>query len=204
MPNSTDVMRIALLGGSFNPLHIGHLTIARYVLDNCNVDSLSFVLSPHNPWKKIDDLEDAYKRLADLRYAVDKINEYRKTKSNGIFKPIEVCDVEFKLPKPIYTYNTLRYLFGKYPDNEYIWIIGADNAAAIERWYRWKDIIKEIEIWVYPRSGYDTRALCEKYRLRFLDAPMVDISSTRIRESIKAGDNMNRYKNIDRFCTVFD
>jgi nicotinate-nucleotide adenylyltransferase len=216
-------MRVALFGGSFNPLHIGHMTIAGYILKNCDVDSLSFVLSPHNPWKTEDELEDAAKRLADLREAVEVINAYRlkrrlsgsntrneeehstpENKCRGTFKPVEVCDVEFMLPQPIYTYNTLQYLFGKYPDNEYIWIIGADNASAIEKWYRWRDIVNEFEVWVYPRFGYDAKALCEKYRLKYLDAPMIDISSTEIRESIKSGKNKDLRENLKNFCSVFD
>jgi Nicotinic acid mononucleotide adenylyltransferase len=104
------------------------------------------------------------------------------------------------LPEPLYTYNTLSYLKTKYPDDELILIIGADNCAELERWYRGCDLIKEYEIWVYPRIGFDTRELCKKYGCVYLDAPIVDISSTLIREMESKGKDMSQYKNISYFC----
>lgn len=170
-------MRCALYFGSFNPLHIGHAAIARYVLENCNVDKLRLVLTPMNPFKEKDSsLTDVNVRLKNLEASVEKFNREQK---NG--KKLEISTIEFDHPRPNYTYNTLEYLKEREPENTFILVMGADNLAAIERWYKGLEILDQYEVLVYPRQGFDTAALCKKYGATFLDAPQIDVSSTQIR-----------------------
>lgn len=173
-------MRCALFFGSFNPLHYGHVSIARYLLAQCSVDQVRLILSPKNPLKDARVLSDADERLCALRKSVAELCEDR----------ICVSDVEFHLPSPLYTINTLRYLREAEPDNELILVIGADNMVILEEWHEWQALIQEFEIWVYPRKGSDGEGLCRHYAslpgtrgIRFLaDAPLYNISSTEIRE----------------------
>lgn len=164
-------MHCALYFGSFNPLHIGHVSIARHVLQMGEIDCFRFVLSPHNPIKSQDTLMDAQTRLEALKEAISQLNDNR----------FEVSDVEFHLSKPLYTYNTLVYIARQEPQNKFSIIIGADNLAIIEKWHNWQAILSEFDVWVYPRKGYDAQALCKKYHTTYIDAPQIDISSTEIR-----------------------
>lgn len=178
-------MRCALYFGSFNPLHIGHISIARYVLACPDIDCFRFVLSPHNPLKDIGILSDPNERLNRLRKEIEKLNEDigRETNENALIsgKHFEVSDVEFSLPEPLYTYHTLAYLKEQEPGTDFILIIGADNLAIIEKWYNWQKILAEFEVWVYPRIGHNAPELCKKYGVKYLNAPRIDISSTEIR-----------------------
>lgn len=218
-------MRCALYFGSFNPLHIGHAAIARYVLQNCNAESLRLVLTPVNPFKVNDPaLTDVNARLAALQRSVDRFNrEYadsckdnyckennskennskenncKEKESNNMDtaancrdKKLEISTVEFDLPQPNYTYNTLEHLKRLEPGNTFIIIMGADNLAAIEKWYRGLEILQQYEVWVYPREGFDTRALCQKYGATYLDAPLMNVSSTMIREGLAQGHDMSQ------------
>lgn len=191
-------MTCALYFGSFNPLHKGHIAIAEYVLDNCAVDSLRLVLTPVNPFKDGDkSLADAGKRLEQLQESVGRFNAERARKAEGKegkeVKRLEISTVEFGLPRPNYTYSTLCHLRDSEPENKFVVVIGADNLAKIERWYKWKEILEEFPVMVYPRKGVETKSLCSRYGTIYLDAPMMDISSTQIREGIKAGMDMSEY-----------
>ncbi len=184
-------MRCALYFGSFNPLHIGHAAIARYVLQNCNAESLRLVLTPVNPFKVNDPtLTDVNARLAALQRSVDRFN--REYADSCRDKKLEISTVEFDLPQPNYTYNTLEHLKRLEPGNTFIIIMGADNLAAIEKWYRGLEILQQYEVWVYPREGFDTRALCQKYGATYLDAPLMNVSSTMIREGLAQGHDMSQ------------
>lgn len=201
-------MRCALYFGSFNPLHIGHAAIARYVLENCNVDTLRLVLTPMNPFKEADpSLANVELRLENLKKSVDKFNSAASASNSaagsgaaGISaesssrKTLEISTVEFGLPKPNYTYNTLQYLKETEPDNTFIIIMGADNLAVIEKWHKGLEILSSHEVWVYPRQGFDTKALCKKYGATYLDAPQVDVSSTMIREGESKGLDMSHLR----------
>lgn len=174
-------MRIALFFGSFNPLHWGHIAIGGYILNNCAIDEIQYILSPHNPLKNSSDLNDATERLRDLTERID--NEFHD-------KRVKVSDIEFTLPKPLYTINTLRFLKEHNPENDYILVMGADNLNIIEKWYKWREILREFEVWVYPRAPYNAEELVRKYnamdpeyRISAIDAPLYDISSTQIREN---------------------
>lgn len=177
-------MLCAIYSGSFNPVHYGHLSIARYLIEQCNVDQVRFVLSPKNPLKDADTLSDAQMRLTRLREAIDDMGEIKNK--------IAVSDVEFHLPTPLYSINTLRFIRDSEPQHRFVFIIGADNIEIIEKWHEWKSLLMEFEIWVYPRPGYaNAEAKCRYYSslpeakgVKFLaDAPLYNISSTEIRKA---------------------
>lgn len=183
-------MKIALYFGSFNPLHRGHTSIIQYLLEHSDVDAVRLVISPHSPFKEgqynnPDGLTNeefieyqANARLVALREAV---------KRSGL--EVQVSDIEYHLPKPLYTINTLRIIREKEVENEHILIMGADNFNDIERWHKWQELLNEFEVWVYPREGYkEIEEKCKKYtspqynyRVKFLNAPLYNISSTEIR-----------------------
>lgn len=175
-------MRKALYFGSFNPIHYGHIAIAEYLSSRDDIDEVILIVSPKNPLKQASGLEDAEKRLERTEKEIEKIN------GNG---KIHVSDVEFHLPSPLYTVNTLGYLQERHPDDTFILVIGEDNIGILDRWYRWEDIVRKFEIWVYPRPGYDCRDKCRQYAslpwakgvIYLDDAPRNDISSTMIRNS---------------------
>ena len=174
-------MKVALLFGSFNPIHEGHLAILRYLVERTDAEQVRLVVSPESPFKEGRGLLDnAAERLEAARAAVA---------AAGL--SVDVSDVEFHLPAPRYTLNTLRYLQQEEPENEFILVMGGDNVGSLERWYHGDEILRDFEIWVYPRPGSDAAPVCERLNASgackgvtlFEDAPQNDISSTRIRES---------------------
>ncbi|PKP06443.1 MAG: nicotinate (nicotinamide) nucleotide adenylyltransferase [Bacteroidetes bacterium HGW-Bacteroidetes-5] len=178
-------MNIGLYFGSFNPLHIGHIAICRYLLDSSDLDELRLIVSPLNPLKGG---EYAFTAKARLDYVTAAV------KRAGLENRLVVSDFEFSLPKPLYTINTLRKIKEAEPENNFILIIGADNLAIIEKWHKWEELLVENSIWVYPRSGYDAEALCQRYGCKALSAPLIDISSTQIREAESSGTDMSSYR----------
>lgn len=174
-------MRKALYFGSFNPVHYGHVSIAQYAASMEEIDAVVIIPSPHNPFKDKSILADPLLRLRQVRQAFE-----------GISPKITVSDIEYRLPEPLYTINTLHTIQEEEPANDLILLIGADNIAGIERWYKGTQILREFDIWVYPRNGYDGAALCRECsertcarHVRFLEgAPLLDISSTRIRSQL--------------------
>ncbi len=166
-------MKTALYFGSFNPMHSGHITICRYLLEKREIDQLRLVVSPGNPLKSADNFKNALQRLICAQNIIKE--EFPNDN-------IIVSDIEFNLQPPLYTINTIRHLKESEPGNQFILVIGSDNLAIIEKWHKWQELLSETEIWVYPRKGSDARELCKKYGCRFLDAPLIDISSTEIRE----------------------
>ncbi|MCL2727757.1 MAG: nicotinate (nicotinamide) nucleotide adenylyltransferase [Bacteroidales bacterium] len=175
-------VRCGLYFGSFNPLHIGHLAIANYVLEFTDLDELRLVLSPKNPMKSDEGIMPVEERLRRIERAVEQSA-----------LPIGVSKVEFDLPKPYYTINTLRYLAAQEPHVCFVLMMGADNLAVIEKWHQWQQLLQEFEVYVYPRSGYDGVALCETYGTRYIDAPLMDVSSSFIRKGLEEGRNMNGF-----------
>lgn len=164
---------IGLFGGSFNPIHNGHLILANYLCEYYNLDYIWFLVTPCNPLKHSTDMLDNNIRFEMVRIA-----------TLGYSKFI-ASDFEFSLPVPSYTCDTLTALSKKYPDFEFVLIIGADNWAIFDKWKNYDKILKKYRIVIYPRSGYfvDRKTLPENVILS--DAPLVEISSTFIRESIK-------------------
>lgn len=178
-------MNVALYFGSFNPLHIGHISICRYLLKTTNIDQLRLVVSPRNPLKGEVNTIDAKERLQCVKEAVKKAKLGRK---------VVVSDTEYNMTPPLYTINTLNKLRHEEPNNRFILIIGADNLAIIEKWHKWEELLQDFPVWVYPRSGFETEALCDKYKCQILHAPLIEISSTQIREAEQAGIDMSNYK----------
>lgn len=164
-------MKIGLFFGSFNPIHIGHMAIANYLVEFGPVDHLWFVVTPQNPLKRKIKLLDDYQRLEMVHRAIDK--DYRFWAS----------DIEFKLPKPNYTINTLAYLKEKYPKNDFYLIIGADNYIGLNKWKNWEILSKEYKFLVYPRPGFDHTTIELGTNFEFIDAPVIEISSTFIRNA---------------------
>jgi len=177
-----DKKKIGLFFGSFNPIHIGHLAIGNYAVTFGDFDEIWLVVSPHNPLKSKDLLIDEKHRLAMAELAVKSLD-----------LPVKICDIEMRLPKPSYTINTLQTLEKENNNCEFCVIMGADSLNDIELWKDYQKILENYKIYVYPRLGYDAKLLCDKYKTLLLSAPIIEISSTFIRENISKGKNMNAF-----------
>ena len=169
----SDRIRTALFGGTFDPLHNGHLTIARSVLEQGLADEIWLLVTPCNPWKKDDNLLDDKLRYDMVAEAVRDMER------------ICASDYEFNLPKPSYSANTLRRISADYPDREFIITIGADNWVKFHNWREADYILENYPIIVYPRQGYPIDRLSGKTTL--LDCPLMNVSSTQIRQMVKDG-----------------
>ncbi|MEN3323620.1 nicotinate (nicotinamide) nucleotide adenylyltransferase [Mariniflexile soesokkakense] len=173
-------MKIGLYFGSFNPIHIGHLVIANHFAEYSNLNEVWFVVTPHNPFKKKSSLLDNFQRLEMV---------YRATKDYTKLKP---CDIEFSLPQPNYTINTLVYLQEKYPDYEFSLIMGEDNLKSFHKWKNYEVILENHYIYVYPRVSkekIETQFDGHK-KIHHINAPIMELSSTHIRNAIKKGKNV--------------
>lgn len=173
-------LRTGIFGGSFNPIHIGHLALANYLCENDYIDELWFLVSPQNPFKQNEKLLDDKTRLRMVNAAV---------RGYGHFY---VSDFEFSLPKPSYTINTLNKLSETYTDRNFYLIIGADNWAAFDRWKSPEEIISKHHVLVYPRLGYDIPEMLPQ-NVRAVDSPLIEVSSTFIRESISQGKDVRYF-----------
>ncbi len=168
-------MTIGIFGGSFNPIHLGHIAIAQAALDKVDIDEVWFVVSPQNPFKKHEDLLADELRLEMVREAV-KGHE-------GML----CSDYEYHLPRPSYMWNTLQALGKDYPAHTFALIIGADNWVSFPRWRNSSDILAHHKIVVYPRQGYDINPNGLPQGVICLDVPLLDISATEIREHLSKG-----------------
>jgi nicotinate-nucleotide adenylyltransferase len=170
-------MNIALFFGSFNPIHNGHIHIANYILSIGICNEVWFVVSPQNPLKE-------NKTLLDENLRLKLTNKAIKAYCN-----IKVCDIEFNLPKPSYTYNTLKILKEKHKDCNFHLIIGGDNLNIFHKWRDNDKILKEFKLIVYPREGI-SEIESNKPNVIILNAALKNISSTEIREEIKKDKNI--------------
>ncbi len=166
-------MKVGLFFGSFNPVHNGHMMIANYMLEYSDIQQLWFVLSPQNPFKEKSSLLSGYHRLAMLEEAIKHQENYR------------VCDIEFKLSFPSYTINTLVYLSERYKSTEFVLLMGADNLKSFHKWKNSEQILEQYEIMVYNRHGSENLSLKNHPKVKFYDAPRIEISSSFIRQAIK-------------------
>ena len=165
-------MKIGLYFGSFNPIHIGHLIIAQAVLEHARLDEVWFIVSPQNPFKKNKNLLHEFDRYDMVKLAIEDNNRFK------------VSDVEFNMPKPSYTIDTLIYLKEKHPGHQFKLIIGGDNLPAFSKWKNSSKIREDFGLIVYPRPSWDHKKLPDHKNIKFIDAPMLDISATFIRKCI--------------------
>lgn len=172
---------IGLFFGSFNPLHNGHVGIARYVLDAGLCEEVWFVVSPQNPWKEDACLLDERKRLEIVSRAIA---------GDGRMKAV---DLEFELPRPSYTYQTLSVLKERFPLTDFALIIGGDNLRDFHKWRNYRDILATYPLLVYPRPGIEVGNEIREGDIRLIEAPLSDVSSTEIRERISAGEDISPY-----------
>ena len=177
------MIRTGIFGGSFNPIHKGHISLARQLRQKAELDEVWLMVSPQNPLKASADLLDDEIRMQMARLAVEG--------EEGII----ASDYEMHLPKPSYTWNTLQTLNKDYPDREFVLMIGGDNWQLFDKWYHADDIRKNYQIIVYPRRGFEGG-------IDGLD--LIDISSTNIRERIKAGKGIKRLvpKAVAEYITI--
>ena len=170
-------MRIGLFFGSFNPIHLGHTRLARFILEHTDLEQIWLVISPNNPLKNPESLmpEEFRLRLAEVALR----NE----------PDIIPCNREFSLPKPNYTVNTLRALSAEHPEDEFTLIIGSDNMALFDRWREHEYILAHYPIIVYPREGDDLEELQHRFpAMQVVEAPLLRISATEIRDQLRQGE----------------
>lgn len=173
--------RIGVFGGSFNPIHLGHLAVAQAVIHQNLVDEVWLMVSPQNPLKQAaTDLAAEQDRLALARLAV-------KDCSN-----VFVSDFEMQLPRPSYTWHTMEALQKKYPEQRFSLIIGADNWLNFNRWAQYEELLAAYPLLVYPREGYPISADTLPPSVHLIDAPLFPFSSTSIRESIRNGTSVEQ------------
>lgn len=166
-------MKIGLFFGSFNPIHIGHLIIAQTIFDRSGLDQVWFVVSPQNPFKKQESLAHEHDRLRMVELAVEENYQFRAS------------DVEFRMPKPSYTIDTLTYLSDKYPQHQFSLFMGSDNLSHFHKWKNYRAILDNYQILVYPRPGEPN--LTNYPQVKWIEAPLLDISATFIRQAIQSG-----------------
>jgi nicotinate-nucleotide adenylyltransferase len=170
-------MKIGLYFGSFNPIHVAHLIIANHILNETDIERIWFIISPQNPFKTESNLLNEYHRLHLVRLATE--DDYR----------IKSSDIEFGLPKPSYTINTLIYLQEKFSEHEFAIIMGSDSFQNFHRWKNYETIIKNYSTYVYIRPGFEIRNHLNT-NLNIIDAPLLQLSATQIRKYIKEGKSI--------------
>ncbi len=179
--------KVGLYFGSFNPVHTGHLAIAGYMTEFAGLEQVWFVVSPHNPLKKKESLLEDHHRLYMAHLAI------------GDNDKLKASDIEFRLPVPSYTIDTLTYLKEKYPKNKFCLVMGEDNLYTLHKWKNAKELLKEHPVYVYPRPDAIKPAsamlemIIASSEIRFVNAPIMDISGTFIRNGIKHGKDMSYY-----------
>jgi len=174
-------MKIGLFFGSFNPVHIGHLAMANYFVEFSDLEQIWLVVSPQNPFKTKESLLPEYQRyqLVDMALLDDL--------------QIRPSNIEFKLPKPSYTIDTLTYLTEKYKNHKFALIIGSDNLKYFHKWKNYDELINQYDIYVYPRPGSDPSQYTSMYPMKIVNAPLIEISSSFIRKAIQSGKDVRYF-----------
>lgn len=170
-------MHIGLYFGSFNPIHVGHLIIANHVLNETSINKIWFVVSPQNPFKESKTLLNEFDRLHLVRLATQDDNR------------IKSSDIEFHLPKPSYTSNTLTFLSERYPEHQFALIMGSDSYQNLDKWKNYETIVNNYPVYVYKREGYEIKKAFDKEPV-ILNAPVIQISASQIRENIRSGKSI--------------
>ena len=171
---------VGLFFGSFNPIHTGHLIIASYMANYTDLDEVWLVVSPHNPLKRKDTLANMYDRLEMVNLALEPTENIRSS------------TVEFALPQPSYTVDTLAYLREKHPEKAFVLIMGSDNLLSIRKWKNYEILLRDYRIYVYPRPGFEVTEWKEHPAVTVTDTPLMEFSSTFVRNAVK-NDKSIRY-----------
>ncbi len=173
-------MKTGLFFGSFNPVHIGHLAIANYMKEFTDLEKIWFVISPQNPLKNKADLLEDHLRLKMLELVFDDYceNDYL------------ISDIEFSMPKPSYTVNTIKRIQSENQGREFVMIIGSDSLLNLPRWDSYEEIIDRCQHYVYPRTGYPLEKIKTYKNTHVIDAPKIDVSSSFIRKGLRDGRDM--------------
>ncbi len=174
-------MRVGLFFGSFNPIHIGHLAIANYMIEFSSLKQIWFVVSPQNPFKNKANLLSEYHRLELVNRAIGDDHRFRAS------------SIEFKLPQPSYTIDTIAYLKEKHPDHDFRIIMGVDQLASFHKWKNPDELRTQIGFTVYPRPGFTHHELLDSKEFELIDAPLMEISSSFIRNAIKEGKDVKHF-----------
>lgn len=174
-------MHIGLFFGSFNPVHVGHTIIANFMASFTDLEQVWFVVSPHNPLKEKASLLNQNQRLHMVNLAIE---------DNPLLKS---SNIEFSLTQPSYTVNTLAHLHEKYPQHQFSLIMGEDNLQSFTKWKNYEEILKNHFIYVYPRPNCDSEKFKTHSHIVFTNAPLMDISSTFIRQAIKDKKNISNF-----------
>ena len=161
-----------LFFGTFNPIHIGHLAIANYMLEHTEIEELWFVVTPQSPFKEKQTVFDDRRRLEMVKLAIENHQNY------------QVCDIEFNMPKPSYTIDTILNLTDKHKNRKFALIMGADNILNLHKWKNYEQLLNLCPVYVYPRIGYSTANIKVSGDFRFVNSPIIEISSSYIRKSI--------------------
>lgn len=170
--------RVGLFFGSFNPVHVGHMIIANHMAQHADLDEIWMVVSPHNPLKAKASLAKDRDRLHLVQLAI------------GDNPRIKASDIEFGLPKPSYTIDTLTYATEKYPDKDFVLLMGGDNLATLHKWKNYELLLSNYEICVYRRPSYELGDLQYHEHVTVVDAPLLEISASFIRKLIKEGKSI--------------
>lgn len=174
-------MKTGLFFGSFNPVHVGHLAIANFMVEFTDIDQIWFVLSPHNPFKKKSTLLPDYTRLDLLNLAIDDDPRFKSS------------NIEFKLPKPSYTIDTLTYLKDQFPKKDFVLIMGSDILCSFHKWKNYEQIEQNYKRYIYPRSTNEKIDKQQHVNVEFVNAPIIEISSSFIRDALKHGKDIRHF-----------
>lgn len=173
--------KVGLFFGSFNPVHVGHLIIANYMANYTELDEVWFVVSPQNPFKKKESLGNMYDRLEMVNLAIEETEN------------LKASSIEFSLPQPSYTIDTLTHLAEKYPTHEFVLIMGEDILETFSKWKNHDIILRDYHIYVYPRPGYNGGTMKEHPSITLTQTPMMELSSTFLRQAVKERSNIKFY-----------
>jgi len=175
-------MKIGLYLGTFNPIHNGHLIIANHLIESSGLEEIWLIVTPHNPHKQKAGLLDGYHRLEMVRIAIEN------------HPKLKASDIEFNLPQPNYTFDTLVYLEKKFPLHQFSLIIGEDNLQTFDKWKNYKTILEQHNIYVYPRKSITqtiTNIFYSHPNIHQINAPIIEISSTAVREAIQQNKSVH-------------